>query len=251
MSTTAPPVTSTSQTAVDLLASSLADGKDWPTALVEAMAVWPSPRDIHEGRERNYFIAGEAFDWLSLAERLLDTIRRQVPKGEREELLFHGEFPPPFDMDRFKNIIGVDKYRGYLNYYYGVTVEEALQLAVELEVMKQYTSNGLHYKDEAAEVAFRRIYRLSRDELLADFREGNGLTMRRSIDMAESREFTYWLFKYRVKNCDKARIASDTRKGLDQLERMRGARVATSMAPPDEGEHYASGEGLGARSKWS
>ena len=153
------------------MASSLADGKDWPTALVEAMAVWPSPRDTHEGRERNYFIAGEAFDWLSLAERLLDTIRRQVPKGEREELLFHGEFPPPFDMDRFKNIIGVDKYRGYLNYYYGVTVEEALQLAVELEVMKQYTSNGLHYKDEAAEVAFRRIYRLSRDEMLADFRE--------------------------------------------------------------------------------
>ena len=69
--------------------------------------------------------------------------------------------------------------------------------------------------------------------------------------MAESREFNYWLFKYRVKNCDKARIASDTRKGLDQLERMRGVRTANSAPAPEEGEHYASGEGLGARSKWS
>ena len=247
MSSAAPPQTSE---AVDLLASLLADGGDWPTALVEAMAVWPSARETHKGRELNYFIAGEAFDWLALAERLLDTIRKQVPEEEREDLLFHGQFPPPFGMDRFKDIIGIDKYRGYLNYYYGVTVEEALLLAVELEVMKQYASNGLHYKDEASEVAFRRIYRLSRDELLADFREENGLSMRRSIDMAESKEFTYWLFKYRVKNCDKARIASDTRKGLDQLERMRSVRTSNSVAPPDEGEHFASGEGLGARSKW-
>ena len=240
-----------SERAVDLLESSIADGKDWPTALVEAMAVWPSPREVHDGLERNYFIAGEAFDWQTLAERLLDTVDGQLSDGEREDLLFHAQFPPTFDMDRFKDIIGVDKYRGYLNYYYGVTVEEALQLAVELEVMKQYTSNGLHYKDEAADVAFRRIYRLSRDEMLGTFRDENGLTMRRSIDMAESKEFIYWLFKYRIKNCDKARIASDTRKGLDQLERMRGVRSANSVAPPDEGEHYTSGEGLGARSKWS
>ena len=156
-----------------------------------------------------------------------------------------------FRVSTFKEVIGVDKYRGYLNYYYGVTVEETLHLAVELEVMKQCTSNGLHYKDEAAEVAFRRIYRLSRDELLAEFRKGNGLTMRRSIDMAESKEFTYWLFKYRIKNCDKARIASDTRKGLDQLERMRGVRAVNSAPPSDEGEHFAAGEGLAARSKWS
>ena len=135
-------------------------------------------------------------------------------------------------MDRFKDLIGVDKYRGYLNYYYGVTVEEALQLAVELEVMKQYTSNGLHYKDEASEVAFRRIYRLSREELLADFREETGLSMRRSIDMAEWRQFTYWLFKYRVKNCDKARIAQRYAQGpgpaREDAERSRGELLAAS-----------------------
>ncbi len=236
--------------AVDHLASSLAKGCDWPTALVEAMAIWPSARETREGRDLNYFIAGEAFDWLALAERLLDTVDGHVPDEERERLLFHGHFPPPFDMDRFKDIIGVDKYRGYLNYYYGVTVEEALHLAVELEVMKRYASNGLQYKDEASDAAFRLIYRLSRDELLTTFREEKSLPARKSIDMGESREFTYWLFRYRIKNCDKARIASDTRKGLDQLERMRSVQTASWMAPPDEDDRFAANEGLGARSKW-
>ena len=124
-------------------------------------------------------------------------------------------------MDRFKAIIGVEKYRGYLNYYYGVTVEEALQLAVELEVMKQYASNGLHYKDEASEVAFRRIYRLSRDEMLADFRRENGLSMRRSIDMAESKEFTYWLFKYR---------GQELRQGADRQRHAQGPGPARTDA---------------------
>jgi hypothetical protein len=43
------------------------------------------------------------------------------------------------------------------------------------------------------------------------------------MSMSESKEFTYWLFKYRVARSDKARIASDTRKGLDQLARMQRA----------------------------
>jgi len=33
--------------------------------------------------------------------------------------------------------------------------------------------------------------------------------------------FTYWLFKLRMERSDPAKIASDTRKGLAKLERMR------------------------------
>ena len=58
-------------------------------------------------------------------------------------------------------------------------------------------------------------------------------------------------YKYRVKNCDKARIASDTRKGLDQLEKMRYNEPESFTPPLDEGEYFAINEGLGARSKWS
>jgi hypothetical protein len=41
--------------------------------------------------------------------------------------------------------------------------------------------------------------------------------------LRESKEFTYWLFKYRVKHSEPARMASDTKKGLDQLQKMRAA----------------------------
>ena len=41
----------------------------------------------------------------------------------------------------------------------------------------------------------------------------------------QHREFTYWLFKFRVKNSDKAKVASDTTKGLNYLERINNMGV--------------------------
>jgi hypothetical protein len=40
-----------------------------------------------------------------------------------------------------------------------------------------------------------------------------------STTLDEMKEFTYWLFKFRLKRHEKARIASDTKKGLDYLKR--------------------------------
>jgi hypothetical protein len=37
--------------------------------------------------------------------------------------------------------------------------------------------------------------------------------------LTEMKEFTYWCFKLRVKVCEKARVASDTQKGLMWLKR--------------------------------
>jgi len=65
--------------------------------------------------------------------------------------------------------------------------------------------------------AYRRIYRQDREALLQDFRKENGYRHLKSTTLLEMKEFTYWLFKYRLKHCDKARIASDTKKGLDWL----------------------------------
>jgi len=39
------------------------------------------------------------------------------------------------------------------------------------------------------------------------------------MSLAELKEFTYWLFKYRIKNTDKERVASDTRKALNWVNR--------------------------------
>ena len=40
----------------------------------------------------------------------------------------------------------------------------------------------------------------------------------KSRSLSELKEFTYWLFKYRLKHNDKERVASDTRKALKWIQ---------------------------------
>ena len=47
---------------------------DWPTALIRAISVWPLARETYHGRKLNYFIAGEAFDFLPLLEEGWSTL---------------------------------------------------------------------------------------------------------------------------------------------------------------------------------
>ena len=200
---------------------SLEHGCDWMEALIKAISLWTKPKETYRGRTYNYFIAGEAFDWLLLAERLCKTAGKLVPKSEFESLLFHGMLPLTFDKSKFRTSLGVDKYRGYLNFFYGVTVEEALLLATELEVQKQYDSNGVGYKSDYTDTAYIKIYGQSQDELLRNFHQKSNLKPKYVMKLNEHKEFTYWMFKYRLETSDKAKIASDTKKGLGQLQRMR------------------------------
>ena len=56
--------------AVDELKAAIAGGKHWYIALLEAIGLWTTAEETHNGRLYRYLIAGEAFDWLLLAERL-------------------------------------------------------------------------------------------------------------------------------------------------------------------------------------
>ena len=232
MTTVSADAPTASQAAIDHLRAALEAGLDWPEPLLQAMSIWTLPEESYRGRVNTYFIAGEAFDWLLLAERLIDAAKKHVPKSEREELLFHGRFPAHFDASQLGGLLGVDKYRGYLNYHYGVTVEEALQLTAELELQKRDVANGLTDRDDYTENAFRKLYRAPRSELLKEFRRERGAANRRSIGVTESKAFTYWLFKRRLRVSDKPRVASDTRKGLEQLRRM--ARTPPAHLPAAE-----------------
>ena len=127
--------------------------------------------------------------------------------------------------------MGVEKYRGYLNYFYGVTVEEALHLASENEVYKRHHSNGNRYQNDFSEEALSRIYRESPCVLLLQFREEKGYPDDGELTLEQSTEFNYWLFKYRMKTSDKAKVASDTRKGLKQLLEMMNSKKVGMMVP--------------------
>jgi len=201
------------------LEQAITGGKHWYIALLEAIGLWTVAEEVHNGRRYCYLIDGEAFDWLLLAERLCQEVDGLLPDGEKAALLFHGQPPLDLTIDRFKELIGGGKYHQYLNYFYGITVEEALILAVQEEVRKErrtlgYSSNNDH---GVINEVYRRIYGATKPVLLRRFRREKGYPHLKSISLAELKEFTYWLFKYRLKQCDKARIASDTKKALQQL----------------------------------
>ena len=215
---------------IETLRVHLAEGKYWPVALLETMANWSIPSEECFGRRFVYLIQGEAFDWLALAERLVLSCEDLIPSSDRDNLLFDGVLPDDFDREQFKDLLGIDKYRAYLNFYYGIVVEEALHLAVELDLNKRFVSNGHQYSRDFTNEIFKRIYSLGYVDLLTQFREINEKPFTSEMHISELKEFTYWLFKYRIMNSDKARTASDTKKGLDQLMMMKAPSPTDSEA---------------------
>ncbi|MBI2303434.1 MAG: hypothetical protein HYU86_01630 [Chloroflexi bacterium] len=199
----------------------IAGGKHWFVALLAAMNQWRSPQENWCGRDYCYLVGGEAFDWLLLAERLCETVDGAVPEDEKMSLLFQGRLPIEMETQELCRLMGETKYRAYLNYFYGIEVEEALAVAVEEEVRKERGLGGLNREASVAEEVFGRIYGATEHQLWQGFRREMGHSRSDGVTLSQLKEFTYWLFKYRLKRGPKARVASDTKKGLEFLQRLR------------------------------
>ena len=206
-----------SNAAIRHLEEAVFSGHNSYTALLEAIALWDITEDTHDGRFYRYLIAGEALDWMLVVERLCASVDVLLNNEEKQELLFHGRFPSDITMERFKSLIGSTRFHQYLNYFYGITVEEALFWSVRDDVRKERWVSGFSLETDPTDEVYHRIYGQDMDTMLKDFRKVHGYAHRKSTTLLEMKEFTYWLFKYRLKRSDKARVASDTRKGLDWL----------------------------------
>jgi len=196
---------SSHQEIVNRLKASIQSGKHWYLALIEALRDYP---------EDDFTIAGEALDWLRLAKLLAGEAGSLIDAQELARFFRYGKIPLKISSHEAKHLIGGKKYNLYLNYLYGVTVEAALLEAVAREVEKDYSSLGLPRVRDAGREAFTRIYGADRHTLREAFR-----TAHPHLDWDEKIEvqFTYWLFKYRLKNSDKEKVASDTKKALNWL----------------------------------
>ncbi|MCL0094285.1 hypothetical protein M1N58_00065 [Dehalococcoidales bacterium] len=210
------------------LEQAITGGKHWYIALLEAIGLWSAVEEVNHGRLYRYLVAGEAFDWLLLAERLCQTVDGLLPEDEKNALLFYGKPPLKLTAKEFKEFIGSIKYHQYLNYFYGITVEEALILAVQEEVRKEWLTSGYSNKGDITDEAYQRIYGETKAILLKRFRREKGYPQLRSISLTELKEFTYWLFKYRLRRCDKSRVASDTKKALEYWNTKGGKKVEGS-----------------------
>lgn len=214
--------------AIEHFKQAIASGTHWYLALLEAIKLWSSAEEDYNGRHYRYLIEGEAFDWLLLAERLCQEIGNVIPEKESTDLLFFDRPPLELSKERFKKVIGPAKYRAYLNYLYGILVEEALISAVVEEIRKERRSLGSNKHADDLDKAYRRIYRANQQALLDSFRKEKRYTKRKSTSLTELKEFTYWLFKYRLKTCDKTRVASDTKKALMQMHQNLAKKTTVS-----------------------
>lgn len=214
---------------IEHLKRSVASGKHWYLAVLEAIRLWKSPEEDYQGRHYRYLINGEAFDWLLLAERLCHEISEFIPEKQKIDLLFFHQPPVELSSEEFKRLIGPAKYKAYLNYLYGVLAEEALIAAVVDEVRKERRALGYNKQDDIHDKAYYRIYGKDQQTLLDSFRKEKRLPKRKSMTLTEFKEFTYWLFKYRLKICDKSRVASDTRKALTRIQNEMAARSMISQ----------------------
>jgi len=219
--------------AVKQLVQAVIGGKHWYLALLEAMGRWTAPEELVGGQRYCYLIAGEAFDFLLLAERLCQAVDGLLPDGDKAALLFHGRPPLRLTEAEFKELIGTAKYRQYLNYFYGITVEEALFLAVQDEVRKERRAAGFSNEHDVVNEVYRRVYGATKGVLLRRFRKEKGYPSLKSISLSELKEFTYWLFKCRLQRSEKAKIASDTSKALRWLRRSGLSRGLTAGESPE------------------
>jgi len=208
--------------AIKHLRDEVKSGKNWYITLLEAIKMWRSPEEEHNGERYLYLVGGQAFDWLRLAERLCYEISEAIPEDELINLLFFDRPPIELSELEFKAALGPAKYRAYLNYLYGVLIEQALLLATIYEVRKA-SMVPLSSEEEAAR-AYKRIYHADLADLLNAFQKEMKYPHRKSLTLTELKEFTYWLFRYRVKTSEKPRVASDTKKALLLMYRKMSSR---------------------------
>lgn len=210
--------------AVEAYRRALRRGDDWYDALLVIVARWVAPSEILEGVEQVYLVGGEAFDWLRLAQRLIDAAGDLVPPAESERLLIMGLAPRTETEEEFERAIGPAKYRAHLNFQYGVVIEELLMLATEQELLK---AGGLtHYGRRNADIAaYEHVYGKPLEELKALYAQDEGREVTEEMDLSAMHAFTYWLSKYRLRFMEPARVASDTKKAMTMMARLEGNRA--------------------------
>lgn len=209
-------------------------GAPWYPALLDVIARWTAPEETVEGIPHTYLVAGEAFDWLRLAERLIAAAGNRIPAEAAERLLARGEAPDAADEDEFARAIGPQKHRAHLNFQYGIVIEETLLLAAEMELTKARTIDGP--RGEPPDVAaYEAVYGKPLAELQALYRADTGAALGSRVSESEWQAFIYWCSKYRFRLGEPARVASDTRKALALLSRLRTERTRPTTQPlPDD-----------------
>jgi hypothetical protein len=162
-----------------------------------------------------------------LAGRLCRDVRELLPPTEVEQLLLSGQAPIALETEDFRDLIGPLKYRCFLNYFYGVTVEEALFFALEEEARRHSVVAGSFDLNPL----FVDLYGSAEPDLIGEFLGKGKPQLTASMDVQQQKAYLYFLFKRRILYCLPARVASDTKRGLAELRRQYAAAGRSALFP--------------------
>lgn len=212
---------------VELEINLIARPDEWRLLVLETVGQWPESFELIDEQNLQYLIGGEAFDWRLLAWRILGCIENGPNEAEWQSWLDTPDLFGGFSEPDFIRILGVDKSRASLSFFYGVTVEQGLLVAAREEIVKRRVASGRAPSDDRCDDVYFRLYGNDRAGLWDEYCSETGLAETDGSDLnpvghslGQGDSFTYWLFKRRMERLDPARVASDTRKGLAQLEKM-------------------------------
>ena len=167
---------------------------------------------INNRNNYDYLILNEAFNWKRLAIKIIDYLEFD----EKLNLLLIKWLLTPhlfatFSKNKFREIIGFEKYNSHLSYFYGVTIERCLISYAEEELFKKQISYGNFIRYELEDV-YSKIYNISYNELIEEFLSKKNFDSKK-LSEVEYENFTYWCFKKRIENSEPSKLASDTKKG--------------------------------------
>lgn len=212
------------------LKQDLRDGKNPTRALLTASAGWSLSEEVIEDVHYRYILAEEAFDLVSLMNRLAGDCQGIISREDLSDALFIDEYELVRTDENLRRELGSLKYSQYLNYFYGVLLEEVLIFATEDEVRKMYTSNGFRSVAKETDLALVRLYGTNERALLDRYCKEEGVELiNTEMTVTQKREFTYWLFKFRMRSAEPAKAASDVSKALNYMQMARSKSFYLSV----------------------
>lgn len=205
----------------------------WRDHIFDATSRWHLPAEVvSDDDEYVYLVGGEAFNWRRLAERLAWHIELLLPDKLAAELRAWVEADHIFggiDESDFRRILGSDKWRAYLNYFYGITLERCLLVYAGNRIGKLEFSRGRQVSDDCLDDAYVALYDATEPELWARFvaetdaEEAGASHSDETRSTAQDDEFTYWLFKRRIASTYQVNVAHEVKHGLELFDKVGSA----------------------------
>jgi hypothetical protein len=196
------------------------NGDNWHKAIIDCIVLWVAKEEFYRGYKYSYWIDNEAFDWITLTERLVSAIKSYIPKKDYYNVTFTGLLPSIESYSYLKTKISKPKLSQMRNYYYGIIIENFIYHYKLI----QYQKNTLDYIKQE-ESFYEDIYGEKLNLLYDQFISQTRITNRHRLNIHEYKQFCYWLFKYRIKNSDKAKMANETNLALHNAQKSLDRRI--------------------------